>query len=510
MTLDDLTNCALVGTARLAPPVVPASDAIGQALSEIPTTSAEEKLLATAAIVTGYTACGARAPILTRNVEPAPMDDTPPCSRVAGELLRQFLGLSNTPTKQQLILLWLEGAARTRQRVPDGLLPQLLDYGAGNRSTRDAIASVVGRRGQWLMSLNSKWRYTAIVEEDPASLWSTGNREQRTAALRRLRQSDPSAARALIESTWGEDGADERAGFVEALGIDVQEADEPLLERALSDRSKQVRGAAASVSSKLPTSAFVRRMTERAAPLLRFELGSKGGLLKRATPDKVRIELPADGASPDWIRDGITEAPPHGVGKRQWLLSQIVGAVPPAEWVHRWQRTPSDIIAASVGEFGDLLLAAWAQATRRFGDAAWARALLDAFLQDNRGELDVELIRLLNVQDQRQLATTLFTLPKLDMQVLIRAIDAVPVELDIETANAVASAMQRFARGRAGEYDYQVSALIEKLAFRVPTTLYDDWSRTFSGPEWEGNRKALDQFFYLLQRRRDIQREFVS
>ena len=92
---------------------------------------------------------------------------------------------------------------------------------------------------------------------------------------------------------------------------------------------------------------------------------------------------------------------------------------------------------------------------------------------------------------------------------LAQALDGIAVELDAEAANAVASAIKQFARGRAGEYNYHVSALIEQLAFRVPTALYDEWSNSFSETEWEGNRKALDQFFQTLRRRREIQREFT-
>lgn len=509
MTIDELVNSALVGTARLAPTITPTGDALGIALSELQARAPDEQLLATAAIICCYSACGKIAPSSASRVEPAAKDEIPPCSRRAGELLAELLALSNAPTKQKLVMLWVNRAGSANRRVPYGLLPQLLDFGAVNRASRDAIASVIGRRGQWLMTLNPKWRFTSVEEDNPTNVWSTGNREQRTVALRRLRESDPPAARALIESTWKEDGADERASFIEVLAIGLGAADEPLLEASLSDRSKQVRAAAVSVVSKLPGSAFVRRMIERAEPILTFESGAKGGLLKRAKPDVIHVDLPTDGANPSWVRDGITEAPPHGIGKRQWLLSQIVGSIPPSEWTTRWQRTPAEIIAISAGEFSDLLLAAWARAAKQFGDAMWARALLDVFLTENRGSLEVDLIPLLAADDQQQLATRLFKQSRLEPHVLVHALDGIDFELETDAANAVASAIQQFARGRAGEYNYHVSAMIEQLAFRVPTVLYDEWSNTFSGTEWEGNRKALDQFFQTLQRRREIQREFT-
>ena len=137
-----------------------------------------------------------------------------------------------------------------------------------SRALRSAMAQVIGTRGEWLMHLNPRWQFTATGGEDLPQVWTTGKREQRIAVITRLRESEPSAARDLVQSTWKEDAADDRASFLESLKISLGKDDEPFLESALDDRSKGVRAAAADLLARLPDSAYVRRMIERAEPLL--------------------------------------------------------------------------------------------------------------------------------------------------------------------------------------------------------------------------------------------------
>ena len=124
-----------------------------------------------------------------------------------------------------------------------------------------------------------RWQFAAGAREDPRAIWETGTPEQRVSAIRRMRETDPGGARELVGTTWKSDGADERAKFVEAMRTSLSPDDEPFLEAALDDRSKQVRSAAADLLARLPQSAFVERMIERAEPLLAFTPGTARGKL---------------------------------------------------------------------------------------------------------------------------------------------------------------------------------------------------------------------------------------
>src|SRR6185503_19756432 len=164
---------------------------------------------------------------------------------------------------------------------------------------------------------NPRWQFASAETVDAKSVWETGNAEQRVSVLKRMRETEPAAARELIESTWKQDGADERTKFVEAMSVGLSQSDEPFLEAALDDRSKQVRGAAAELLAELPASAFVARMIARAEPLLSFQAGTSGGILKRAKPPKLGVTLPAEQFDKSWLRDGIVEKPEKRMGQRQ-------------------------------------------------------------------------------------------------------------------------------------------------------------------------------------------------
>jgi len=91
--------------------------------------------------------------------------------------------------------------------------------------------------------------------------------------LGQLRRSDPAQSRDLLQKTWIDDPADQRAEFVKLFIDGLSPTDEPLLESMLDDRSKQVRIAAADLLVRLPHSQLQQRMIARASSLLTFKRG---------------------------------------------------------------------------------------------------------------------------------------------------------------------------------------------------------------------------------------------
>src|SRR5262249_25971781 len=150
-------------------------------------------------------------------------------------------------------------------RVPHRLLPSLLDAAAAKKELRPVVSAVVDERGRWLMQFNSRWKFASSSSVAVEDVWLEGNRQQRSEILRSVRDQEPAKARVLVESSWKDDAADERAEWVGQMLVGLDATDEPFLESCLDDRSSKVREAAADLLARLPESAFVQRMVQRTA-----------------------------------------------------------------------------------------------------------------------------------------------------------------------------------------------------------------------------------------------------
>jgi hypothetical protein len=504
-TLDDLVAVASVGTSRKQVALGGLEGAVGEALGtlEKQAPSVEAKLLAAVAVLARYEACG-RIPVAAGDPgEPAAAEALAACSRRAGDLLGQILAMTNTPTKDQLLGEWLTHASRKKRRAPWRSLPALLDYGAAHRARRAAIVEAAGTRGAWLMRQNPRWQNAATEQDDPRALWETGTREQRIAALGRVRQSDPAAARELIRETWAEDAAEDRAAFVAATATSLSDADEAFLESALDDRSKQVRAAAAELLARLPNSGLVRRMVERAEPLIALKMAGKGRSI-------IEITLPADKFDPSWARDGVVEKPEGRMGRRQWWLMQMVGAIPPAHWSSKWGLSSQECIAAARGEFADVLIEGWHVAAGRNPDPAWVAALLLAAAKEERGPLTLSLLGHLPDDAREAILAEILESKKGGIEQAIEVLREGTFPLGKQSAAALFARVERQVAQQKGGYDYAVGQVLEDAACRVPPEFHDELAGRWLGDRWEQNRKARDGFLQILQLRRDIKRELEA
>ncbi|MFD7066468.1 DUF5691 domain-containing protein [Streptomyces sp. NPDC059913] len=287
------------------------------------------------------------------------------------------------PDLTELIPQWLAAANRRGFRAPAELLPALLDAARARTDLRPQVLAFAGPRGLWLARLNPEWRFAlrgasaGAPRPLPADsgavvrLWEEGLFAERVALLAALRARDPAGALTLLASTWATERAEDRLMFVDSLRTGLSPVDEPFLEQALSDRSRNVRSTAAELLSALPESALGARMASRALSCVSPDL--------TGDEPSVAVEAPheCDGAME---RDGVVAVPPSGRGERSWWLGQLVEATPLATWSARFgHRTPREIVALPVADgWAEELHAAWCRAAIRQRDAAWARALLGA------------------------------------------------------------------------------------------------------------------------------------
>jgi hypothetical protein len=340
------------------------------------------------------------------------------------------------PDLTELLPQWLAAANARGFAPPPQLLPALLDAARGRTDLRPAALEFAGPRALWLARLNPDWRFalratpgggTAVPHPEDGDrvqqLWQEGLFAERVALLSALRSREPAAARDLLATTWATERAEDRLMFLDSLRAGLGPDDEPFLEQALADRSRNVRATAAELLSALPGSALAARMAVRAEACVAIDhtsaprpvrTGREGEKLGRTAPASaatpgpntatteapdttgaggavetvgatkateatptIAVEAPHE-CDPGMERDGVVAKAPEGRGERSWWLGQLVEAAPLGTWPRRLGgRTPREIVALPVADdWQGELHAAWCRAAVRQRDAEWSRALL--------------------------------------------------------------------------------------------------------------------------------------
>ncbi|MEU6082215.1 DUF5691 domain-containing protein [Streptomyces sp. NPDC047108] len=412
-----LVSTALLGTERRRPPVAR------------PGREPAAALLDSAALSTVRRRAGLRPAAAGPRPAPAPRDTRATLPPAARRRLASFLAdrtagsrsgggrRGTAPDLTELLPQWLTAANRHGYRAPDALLPALLDAARSRTDLRHEALVLGGPRALWLAGLNPDWKFAlrgtaagsvpspgsggprsdAPAEGDPArgeasggdpetagpategpgsarrtqQLWQEGLFAERVALLTALRRHDPAAALTLLGSTWARERAEDRLMFVDSLRTGLSTGDEPFLEQALTDRSRNVRATAAELLSALPGSALAARMAERASACVTLD----------GTGRRPRIGVdPPRACDAEMQRDGVTPKPPAGCGERAWWLGQLVEAAPLSCWQEQFSGlAPAEIVELPVTEDWQAdLHAAWCRAAVRQRDPAWSRALLGA------------------------------------------------------------------------------------------------------------------------------------
>ncbi|PGH48619.1 DUF5691 domain-containing protein [Streptomyces sp. Ru87] len=395
---DELVGAALVGTERRTPPGVP------------PGQDPAAALLDAAAADTVRRRAGLRAAAPRPRPVPAPEDRRPPLPEAARRRLALLLadrvgsGVAGarrgaTPDLTELLPQWLAAGNRagptvantsddtdadaegvTEAEAPDDTdadIPGDTDADASG----DTDADVPGDAGAG-SPVDASGAATAASGPDGSGsrpggtgadavrkLWEEGLFAERVALLESVRRRDPSAAVALLGSTWPTERAEDRLMFLDSLRTGLSGADEPFLEQALSDRSRNVRATAAELLSALPGSALAGRMAARAASYVALD--------PTAAVPQITVEAPHE-CDAAMQRDGVVPKPPTGRGERAWWLAQLVEATPLGLWPERFGgRSPAGIVALPVtDDWRGELHAAWCRAAVRQRNPEWSRALL--------------------------------------------------------------------------------------------------------------------------------------
>lgn len=377
-----IISAALVGTERqpFQPPI--ADGQLGKVLAHLGDQPVEAALLSAAATVALHQRVGWLPEI--RPVPPSPpcpSEDWPRCSPPAARCLHQIL------QGQYRFLLpeWLEQTTIAKQRVPEIDLPALLDKGRQQRELRAAILPVLGQRGQWLAAQNSDWHYAFPLTTDTD--WETGEPAARLLFLQNLRSQDPDRARALLQSTWSQEPANDRAKFLETLQTRLSLADESFLEQALGDRSQEVRRVAFDLLASSAGSRLCKQITTHTCRYLAVE-----------NKTSLQVQLP-DRLDETLIQLGIELKPSTAVntklGEKAWWLLQLIGATPLSIWTEQWQMPPQEIVALTRShDWQMVVLDGLALAAKRQRNDEWLQAIFKLYMAGQASFRDAALIDL--------------------------------------------------------------------------------------------------------------------
>ncbi|MFC7221184.1 DUF5691 domain-containing protein, partial [Streptomyces polyrhachis] len=297
------------------------------------------------------------------------------------------------PDLAELLPEWLRAANARELQAPPELLPALLDAARARADLRAEALRLGGERAVWLARLRGgEWRFALRAPgsggaggpgvpdlDDPAavrSCWEEGLFAERAALLAAVRRREPSAAPALLATGWRQEKAEDRLAFLDSLREGLCAGDEPFLEEALTDRSRNVRATAAELLTTLPGSALAARMGVRA----------RAHVVLDRSEGRITVEAPHS-CDAEMQHDGIEPKPPSGTGERTWWLGQLVAAAPLEVWPELFGgRSAEEIVALPVADdWRADLHAAWCRAATRQQSADWARALLGAAADSGQG-----------------------------------------------------------------------------------------------------------------------------
>lgn len=388
---------ALLGTERqsrgLQTAPGPVQDWLGQLYpaGQVPASASsgerEAALLSAAALLLQYWQTSP-APAVVQHTSgqptPLPENDLPLIPEAAQQQLRRIL--LHDELREHLLPVWLEAVRQREARIPPPLLVPLLQLAEDKRELRPRVSAAIGQHGHWLARQHPKWvhylHHTPASEASSAqreTAWDYGNLTQRTQYLTALRQQDAAEGLALLQATWRSEDAKTRQELLAALASNLSTADEPWLEQCLDDRSKSVRETAAALLARLPQSDFSQRCTARLLQWLTLE--TPQGLVNKATRKKPQLHVAIPEAwDKSWLRDGIEEKPPQGMGSmgaKAWWLQQALATANPETLCSHWQISPDTLLALiDKHDWHAPLTAGLQSALLRVDNPEWAEAWL--------------------------------------------------------------------------------------------------------------------------------------
>ncbi|QNH16910.1 hypothetical protein HEP74_02050 [Xanthomonas sp. SS] len=500
---------ALLGIDR--PQVIPATGALGEVLAAVATQ--EDAALGYSRQVGVLAACRRAALRMAAPVALPPPAEVDPLALPTGHawapLLKGLFGNAQPSPwmKRARYEACLQLAAHNRH-LPVAVLPQALEAGVRLSALRPGLRPVLGVRGRWLAARNADWAYaadTAVDADAPTDLeqvWNEGAFDARLLAFRQLRAHNAEDARARLQGTLKDLSARERVDFVAALQPQLSEADAPLLQPLLKDRSREVRMLAGPMLARLPSTPHAQYVQAQMLALLQHQ---PGGLMRRMA---WKLEAPA-AADAGWAEAAIDSKRPNNdmLGERAWWLYQLARQLPLAWWCHTLEKAPAQVLAWARGtDWHDALLRAWLERVDA-SEPEWVEALIG--VEQRHMSLGDLLAMLPPAQRERHWPTSAAELQH--KRLLGEVLDSTGLGQTLSAAYSrqLAAGLGALFGEASLRYDYTLrDALLELLAVLHPSMLSHVQVADAQADATEAMRDCVHQARQLLALRQTLHSAF--
>lgn len=294
----------------------------------------------------------------------------PVCSEAAANDLRLML----RGRYAEAIPEFLDLMQESQRRLPPESFPILLEKAERDAGFFEKIRKALGARGEWLARQNPRWQTLLAPDETD---WFTADFAARKSLLRQTRARNPLLASAWLEKTWQEEKTDHKVAFLQIMQIRLSPTDEPLLEKAFSDKNREVRQTATGLLLRLPESRVYAAATtffrEKIAGVFQPKSRAEAeAYLKAALPDL------SDATAAPWLavlsKSALTDW-------RTGLVHLFVRLLPPAllpEWTGLNRERILERIDDLKGE------TALAEALVNHDDASWTPTVLKFYSRNFR------------------------------------------------------------------------------------------------------------------------------
>jgi hypothetical protein len=471
-----LVAVALLGTDRQKTLPAIAEENIKTLLDQVDSSDAELWLLSATGTLAAYQQAGQTS---EKRTEPLPEPAEAEVPTPEEPAFLPFLRMIFTQGFQPALPEFLSLLQQSQQCIPPEFLPQLLDWGYSHPEVRLHLLPVIGKRGEWLARLNPKWRYAQATPQSSnpdewKELWETSDRMVRINLLREWRSQDSSAARELVETTWKQDAAKDRAAFLECFSVGLTLADEGFLEKGLGDRSKEVRAVAIDLLTRLPDSQFSQQIEIQASASIQFTI-VEGKL-------QVEITLPQTD-DPRWknynFKDQTIAQWNLKQGDRANLLIQILGITPLSNWEKA--DSPEQLVHSVINHEWELsIIQGWSLACQQQSNSNWVHALLGWFKQQSSSqlhhmgavELVAQLLSLLPVESRCQWIATWLDPPCWDHQIEL-LLKTLPAPWSLDVSQLLLRSVQKYLETFEGESDKEFARRKRYIAYNHLPSMAD-------------------------------------
>lgn len=312
-----------------------------EVLPELSNRSPERQVLVMSGVMDLMSRAGALPADGIPRLAPSPEEDLPVAIRSAEALSEAIAADMTRP-----VLEWAAQATLVGKVAPPAVLIKLLPLA----QKHPELVPVLGNRGMWLASQQGMDLATAATSD-----------------LMSRRAADSGAYREWLAANFDTMDWKERARAVTVIRAGLSLADEPLLERGLLDRRKEVREPACDLLASLGGSRVQAELSNLALSTLALERSLFRKSLTVNPPDPVKL--------PKWLPTTPSRV---DFGPKALALFDVVRYLPPSEWESGVAPEQFLDLAAKT-DYAGAILDGLQEAAVRFADQDWIDVLFEFF-----------------------------------------------------------------------------------------------------------------------------------